>query len=202
MRVLIACEFSATVRDAFRARGHDAWSCDVLCCAKGPAHHIRCNVLSVINDRWDLIIAHPPCQYLSYAGNAWWNRPGRRQLREAALRFFIRLYNAPCPRVAVENPQGFPLTEFRRPDQTIQPYHFGDHKRKRTCLWLRGLPLLVPTTPHAPPPAPQYTASRPDGRIKNRYSTDSLPPSATRAQKRSVFFPGVAAAMAQQWGNP
>lgn len=201
VKVLIACEYSGIVRDAFIDLGHDAWSCDVLCSARGPKRHIRGDVREILRDGWDLMIAHPPCTYLSFAGNAFWNRPGREAKRAAAMAFFLALYNAPIGRVCVENPLGHPVTAFRRPDQTINPFQFGDAKRKRTCLWLRGLPLLKPTTPEALPPEPQYIHARRGGQIKNRYSMDCLPPSATRGQKRSRFFPGIAAAMAQQWGS-
>lgn len=199
MRVLVGCEFSAIVRDAFRARGHDAWSCDVLCCERGPKHHIRDDVRNHLGDGWDLGIFHPPCTFLSYAGNAHWNNPGRATKRAAAMKFFLDLYHCEIPSVCVENPLGHPVTEFRRPDQAIQPYEYGDNKRKRTCLWLRNLPLLIPENSVSPPP-PQYIQGRNGGRIKNRYSMDALRPSPTRGQKRSRFFPGVAAAMARQWG--
>lgn len=200
MKVLIACEFSGIVRDAFRAAGHDAWSCDLLCCERGPDHHYRCDVLTILDQNWDLMVGFPPCTYLSYAGTAHWNKPGRAEKRQLALDFFLQLYNAPIPKVALENPLGYVHNAFRRPDQTINPFQFGDRKRKRICLWLRNLPPLQPTN-IVEPPEPAYLQTS-NGKVKNRWSMDALHASCpTRAQRRSRFFPGIAAAMADQWGN-
>lgn len=141
MKILVACECSGIVREAFRGRGHDAVSADMQP-TELPGPHIVGDVTPLLRERWDMAICFPPCTYLSYAGTAHWNRPGRAESREAAFEFFIRCYNANAPRVAVENPPGFPVTQFRRPDQVINPFDFGESVRKRTCLWLRGLPKM------------------------------------------------------------
>jgi len=196
MRVLVGCERSGRVRDAFLARGHDAVSCDIEP-TDVPGPHIQGDVLEVLDDGWDLMIAFPECTYLSIAGNAWWNHPGREEQRIAAARFFMALYNAPIPRVCIENPVGWMNTAFRPPDQTIHPFFFGHPERKRTCLWLRGLPLLNPTElvwREAPSFFDKTTG-------KARYFVDSQPPSSERKKNRSRTFEGIARAMADQWGE-
>lgn len=152
MRVLVACECSGRVRDAFRAKGHDAWSCDIEPSEGSAKYHIQGDVLAHLNKNWDLIIAHPPCTYLSCVGNRWLaTDPSRYAKRERALKFFLACYNASAPHVCVENPTGYANTKFRKPDQTIHPYMFGEAVKKRTCLWLRGLPMLEPHNPVSPP---------------------------------------------------
>ena len=199
MHILIACEFSGIVRDAFLAKGHDAWSCDLLPCEDNPQKHIEGDVLTILSESWDLLIAHPPCTYLSYAAVRVWNQPGRAQLREQALEFFMALYNAPIPRIAVENPVGWPNTVFRKPDQIIHPYYFGDPHLKRTCLWLKGLPRLAPLShPIKPKPLGYYRKGAQKG--KACYFTDTVP-SPQRAHNRSRSFPSIAKAMADQWGS-
>lgn len=143
MRVLVACEFSGVVRDAFRALGHDAWSCDLLPCERDPAWHIQRDVLPLLAEGWDLMIAHPPCTYLAVSGARWWK--GREALQLEAIHFVEALYNAPIARVAIENPIGRLSTVFRKPDQIIQPWQFGHGETKATCLWLRNLPPLAAT---------------------------------------------------------
>lgn len=140
LRVLVACEYSGVVRDAFIARGHRAVSCDLIP-TESPGPHMVGDVLEVL-DGWDLMIAHPPCTYMAYAGAANWHDPGRAEKREQAFNFFMALYNAPIPRVCIENPHGYPRKAFRQPDQEIHPYYFGEPQLKRTCLWLRGLSKL------------------------------------------------------------
>lgn len=196
MRVLIACEFSGVVRDAFLARGHDAWSCDLLP-TEAPGPHIQGDVLSVLGDGWDLMIAHPPCTYLTVAGNKWMGHPKfptRADDRKAAIRFFMALCDAAIPRVAIENPIGIMSTHFRKPDCVIQPWMFGHGETKATCLWLRGLPPLIPTHMRDD----LFAAHEPDGREQRLHR---LPPSATRWKERSRTFLGIAAAMAEQWGG-
>lgn len=145
MRVLVACEFSGTVRDAFAARGCDAWSCDLLP-TEAPGNHIQGDVLSVLGDGWDLMIAHPPCTFLCSSGLHWNKRtPGRDQLTEDALGFVRKLLDAPVPLIALENPVGRINTAVRKPDQKVQPWMFGEDASKGTCLWLKGLPPLLPT---------------------------------------------------------
>lgn len=202
MRVLVACEFSGHVRDAFARRGHDAWSCDFLP-SETPGNHYQGDVLQILNDGWDLMIAHPPCTYLSYAANHCWNSPGREELREDAMQFFMDMVNAPIEKICVENPVGYPNTVYRKPDQVIHPYYFGDPFLKKTCLWLKGLPKLwywksddlfgkQTATEY---PKPIYATQRADGTVKLRHFSEAMHGS----QIRSVTFPGIAEAMAEQW---
>jgi hypothetical protein len=192
MKVLVACEYSGTTRDAFLKLGHDAMSCDLLPTeSEGP--HYQGNVLDILYDGWDLLIAHPPCTYLSYAATSSWNNPGRAELREQALEFFILFINAPIEKICVENPVGYPNTVYRKPDQIIHPYYFGEPEMKRTCLWLKNLPLLTYDIANKKnKPEPYYV----DSNGKNRHFTD-----ATRGGKtRSKSFKSIANAMASQWG--
>jgi len=138
----VACERSGTVRDAFIARGHDAWSCDLQ---ESSGNHIQGDVLPILAQGWDLIIAHPPCTYLSVVANAHAKKPGRSEKRDAAFEFFMACVNAPCAKICVENPVGYPCTKYRHADQIIDPFDFGEPERKRTALWLKGLPLLQRT---------------------------------------------------------
>lgn len=205
MKVLIACEFSGIVRDAFIRAGHNAVSCD-LEPTESPGPHIQGDVLAVLDDHWDLLIAHPPCRFLSYAGNHVWNAPGRAANRNAAMSFFLQLFNAPIGRVCVENPFGYAFSSFRPPDQVVQPYYFGDSFVKKTCFWLRNLPCLEwydqPGFWHCQTavvrPEPVYV--RGDG--KSIYHIEAAKGSGdARRKARSRFFPGIAAAMADQWGH-
>ncbi len=191
MRCLIACEFSGIVRDAFRARGHDAWSCDLLPTER-PGPHLQANVLGHLGDGWDLMIAHPPCTYLSYAGLRWLSQPGRVEKREEAMRFFLALYNAPIPQICIENPKGYPMRVFRGADQMVEPFYFGHTERKRTYLWLKHLPKLNPTVALF---NRQWPSSI-EPNWKRRYFTDSI----RSAKTRGETFAGVAEAMAEQWG--
>jgi hypothetical protein len=196
MRVLVACEFSGIVRRAFRDRGHDAWSCDLLPAEDGETFwHLQENVLDVL--RWasfDLMIAHPPCTYLTAAGARYWKEPERQRQRDEALAFFLKLYETPIPRIAIENPPGWPSTAFRKPDQMVDPCDFGEPERKRICLWLRGLPVLFPTKRVSA--EPKGFCIRSDGRRYNYYFHQGK-----NGKSRSRFFPSVAAAMADQWGG-
>lgn len=154
LKVIIGCEFSGIVRDAFRARGHDAWSCDISPCEADPAYHIQGDVLAVLDQGWDLGIFHPPCTYLCVSGLHWnKRRPGRSEETEKSLIFVGKLLDAPIPKVGLENPVGCISTRIRKPSQIIQPYEYGHPESKKTCLWLRGLPPLVPTNIVYPPPA-------------------------------------------------
>jgi hypothetical protein len=197
MRVLIACEYSGTVRDAFTALGHDAMSCDLLPSeTDGP--HYRGNVFDVLYQGWDLMIAHPPCTYLSASGMHWTTRGLRDpQLTEDALAFVQTLLLAPIDRIALENPIGAISTRIRKPDQIIQPYQFGDDASKATCLWLKNLPLLKPTSLVEP----RLVNNKP--RWANQVSSgqNRLGPSKDRWKIRSKTYPGIARAMAEQWGN-
>lgn len=196
MRVLVACEYSGTVRDAFRARGHYALSCDLLPTdVDGP--HYQGDVRDIINDGWDLMVAHPPCTYLCSSGLHWNKRvPGRAQQTEDALDFVRYLLGAPIPRIALENPIGCIGTRIRKANQTIQPWQFGHDASKATCLWLKNLPPLVATTVVEPRIV--------DGKKRWGNQTDSgqnrLPPSEDRWKIRSETYTGIADAMADQWG--
>ena len=197
MKVLIACEYSGTVRDAFIAAGHDAMSCDLLP-SDAPGPHYLGDVRDVLGDGWDLMIAHPPCTYLAVSGMHRTARGLRDpQLTEDALEFVRLLLAAPVPRIAVENPVSVISTRIRRPDQIIQPWQYGHDASKTTCLWLHGLPALRPT---------QIVEPRiVDGRKRWGNQTDTgqnrLSPSPDRWKLRSATFPGIAAAMAAQWGD-
>lgn len=196
MKVLIACEESQTVCKAFRAKGHEAYSCDILPCSGGhPEWHIQDDVLNHLKG-WDLIIAHPPCTFLSVSGIHWNNRGRGWEETNKALDFVRAIFAAPVDRLCLENPVSIISSKIRKPDQIIQPYQFGHDASKKTCLWLKGLPLLEPTE-YVPPRVVNG---------KNRWGnqTDSgqnkLGPSETRAKERSVTYQGIAEAMADQWG--
>ncbi len=195
MKVLVACEYSGTVRDAFRAAGHDALSCDLLP-TDVPGPHYQGDVADIINDGWDLMVAHPPCTYLCSSGLHWnKRRPERAQMTEDALKFVQFLLDAPIPRIALENPIGCIGTRIRKADQTIQPWQFGHDASKSTCLWLKNLPLLTPTAVVEPRIA--------NGKKRWANQTDSgqnrLPPSEDRWKIRSETYAGIAAAMVAQW---
>ena len=181
MRVLVACEFSQTVTKAFRERGHEAYSCDVLPTEGKPGWHIQDDVLSHLNDGWDLMIAHPPCTHLAVSGARWFKNKTVEQLE--ALEFVRQLLSAPIPKIALENPVSIISTRIRKPDQIIQPWQFGHGETKATCLWLKNLPLLKPT---------QIVEGR-EGKVWK------LPPSENRWRERSRTYPGIANAMAEQW---
>ena len=195
MKVLVACEYSGTVRDAFRAAGHDALSCDLLP-TDVPGPHYQGDVTDIINDGWDLMVAHPPCTYLCSSGLHWnKRRPERAQMTEDALKFVQFLLDAHIPRIALENPIGCIGTRIRKADQTIQPWQFGHDASKSTCLWLKNLPLLTPTAVVEPRIA--------NGKKRWANQTDSgqnrLPPSEDRWRIRSETYAGIAAAMVAQW---
>ena len=181
MRALIACEFSGTVRDAFRARGHDAWSCDLLPTER-PGPHTQGDVLGVLDQDWDLMVAFPPCTYLARSGARWhWGTPQQSE----AVAFVRRLLEAPIPRIALENPVGRLSSAIRRPDQVIQPWMFGHGETKATCLWLKNLPPLFATSVSlGREPRVHYAAPGPD-----------------RWRERSRTLTGVAEAFADQWGS-
>jgi hypothetical protein len=181
MRVLVACEYSATVRNAFQKKGHEALSCDLLA-TDIPGNHYQGDVFDIINDGWDLMVAHPPCTHLAVSGARWFKHKTKEQ--EEALEFVNRLMNAPIDRICIENPVSVISSKIRRPDQTIQPWQFGHGEVKKTCLWLKNLPKLVPT-------------NIVDGRDQRIWK---LPPSKDRWKIRSTTYKGIAEAMATQWG--
>lgn len=182
MRVLVACEYSGTVRDAFAARGHDAWSCDLLPTER-LGNHIHGDVLQHLHRNWDLMIAHPPCTHLAVSGARWFKD---KQIEQAeALDFVHRLMDAPIPRMALENPISIISSRIRKPDQIIQPWQFGHGETKATRLWLKNLPKLTPTN---------IVEGR-EARIHK------MPPGPDRWKERSKSFEGIAQAMAEQWGG-
>lgn len=198
MRVLIACEYSATVRDAFRARGFDAWSCDLLPTEGDARWHIQRDALDVVNEQaWDLLIAHPPCTYLSRAGARWWKDPERQKKADAAAEFVFALRDAPIVHIAIENPIGQLNKRWRYPDQTIQPWEYGAPYSKATCLWLKNLPPLMPTAILADyqPLLPSNVGA---GRRKGQRSSPGVTRNALEAART---FTGIAEAMADQWGD-
>lgn len=202
MRVLVACEFSGIVRDAFIAKGHDAVSCDLLPTEK-PGPHIQGGVEYVFNMPWDMMIAFPPCTYLSYVGVRHWKKLGRAEKREKAMDFFIFLINAPIYRICIENPVGWPNTVYRKPDQIIHPYYFGEAVQKRTCLWLKNLPLLKyeHTRIEKPPPLfyskGEKTKGKPISWVEGISRVGTIK---DRQKARGRTFQGIANAMADQWG--
>lgn len=235
MKILVACEESQAVTIELRKLGHEAYSCDIIeCSGNHPEWHIMQDVLHLLNpaqiplwdgnttikgiefktcdgkehfiyNKWDMIIAFPPCTYLTVTGNRWFNveRYGKKAIqrhkdREDAIKFFMAFANADCPRIAIENPIGVMSTEYRKPNQIIHPYMFGDPERKGTCLWLKGLPELIPNN-IVEPNVIAY---------KNGNGTDSPwhmntmgLPKEERSKMRSKTFPGIARAMAEQWGK-
>jgi hypothetical protein len=203
-RILVACESSGRVRDAFAARGWDAWSCDLLP-SEAAGNHIQGDVLPVLREPWDMVVAHPPCTYLTVSANGWLkDQPtrksgalvgaARRAAVEDAVRFFMACYEANTPRVCVENPIGVMSTRFRAPDQVIQPWMFGHGETKATCFWLRGLPLLQRTHRRGD----LFCAEEPTERAQRLHR---LSPGPNRWKERSRTFAGVASAMADQWGE-
>lgn len=194
-RVLIACEYSGTVRDAFSRQGWDAWSCDIIPTESKftikEGKHIQGDVLEILNQGWDLMIGHPPCNKISYAGMGVWNNTGRVFERIDALNFFAKLWEAPIPFICLENPKSCASPVIAKYSQEIHPYYFGDNQIKTTWLWLKNLPPLQPTK-MLTKPAPTSV----DRNGKKRYFTDSN----TRDPKeRAKFWPGIAQAMAEQW---
>ena len=185
MRVLVACEESQAVCKAFREKGHEAYSCDIIPCSGGhPEWHLQQDVTPLLKEKWDMIIAFPPCTDLAGSGARWFKekqKDGRQQRRKE---FFMMFANADCERIAIENPIGIMSSEYRKPDQIIQPWMFGHGETKATCLWLKGLPKLKPT-------------DIVEGREQRVWR---MAPSPDRAKERSKTFPGIAKAMADQWG--
>lgn len=205
MKVLIACEFSGIVREAFKAKGHDAWSCDLLP-TEIPGQHIQGDVLEILNDGWDLMIAHPPCTYLTVTANKWLkDQPARksgalvgearREARREAIAFFEKLYYCKIPMKAIENPVGCMSSVLRKPDQIISPNSFGHKEEKKTCLWLENLPLLTPTNIVTPEPRMVLKSGKtmPEWYARPKLGKD-------RQNLRNRTFKGIAEAMANTWG--
>ena len=183
MKVLVACEFSGKVRRAFSSKGHDAWSCDLLPSNDNSPNHIMRDVIPLLSQSWDLIIAHPPCTDLASSGARWWAQKGPQAL-EKALAFVMAVWGANSPKIAIENPIGRLATAWRKPDQIIHPWQHGHGETKSTCLWIRGLPLIVPS--HV---------------VEGRKPVCHMTPGGKRQWKRrSTTYDGIAQAFADQWG--
>ena len=222
MKVLVACEESQAVTKQLRRLGHEAFSCDIEQCSGGhPEWHIMCDVLPLLNGdcafntmdgenhyisgRWDMIIAFPPCTYLTVTGNRWFNidRYGEKAIqrhkdRKDAVDFFMAFANADCERIAIENPVGIMSSEWRKPNQIINPWQFGDAFEKKTCLWLKGLPELTPTNIVEIPPRKKFDSEK---SMPSWYAEAWHLPKEERAKLRSKTFPGIAKAMAEQWAG-
>ena len=210
MKILIACEFSAIVRTEFEKKGHDAVSCDIRDSERSGKHY-KGNVLDILNENWDMMIAHPPCTYLSFAGNKYFNieKYGQKAIerhkeKEKAIEFFLKLWNAPINKICIENPKGYIMQKLPF-SQVVNPYFFGDKATKKTLLWLKNLPPLQHSKEQnlfsartwIEPPPPIYTGQN----NKRYFNTESISGNSEESKKeRSRFFPKIAEAMANQWG--
>lgn len=198
MRILVACEESQAVTKEFRKLGHDAYSCDIEPCSGGhPEWHLQQDVTELLKENWDMILAFPPCTHLAVSGAAWFKEKIADGRQQQGIDFFNLFTNLDCSRVAIENPIGIMSTKYRKPNQIIQPWQYGDKASKATCLWLKGLPNLVPTDVVE---KEEYNIH--NGKKYNKWLDESwhLPP-AERSKMRSKTFEGIAKAMANQWGN-
>lgn len=211
MKILVACEESQAVTIELRKLGHEAYSCDIEPCSGGhPEWHLQQDVVPLLKEKWDMIIAFPPCTYLTNAGTRHFSRRinpeekvvAREKLREEAFEFFMLFANADCEKIAIENPVGYANRKFRKPNQIIHPYYFGDNAKKRTCLWLKGLPNLVPTN-MLPEPEPEYICQGELSKGKKIGWCEGIKGTTGgqkgRAMARSKTFPGIAKAIAEQW---
>ena len=185
MKILVGCEYSGKVREALRVMGHDAWSCDLLPADDNSPYHIQGDILEVLDDGWDMLICFPPCTDLAVSGARWFKEKQADGRQQASIDFFMKMVNAPIPRIAIENPIGIMSTQYRKPDQIIQPWQYGHGETKATCLWLKGLPKLEAT-------------DIVEGREQRIWK---MAPSPDRWKKRSETYSGIAKAMATQWGG-
>jgi site-specific DNA-cytosine methylase len=197
MKILLACEESQTVCKEFRALGHEAYSCDVLDpSGDKPEWHIKDDVRNILNDAWDMVIAFPPCTDLASSGAAWFEQKRKDGRQQASIDFFLLFTKLQAPKVVIENPVGIMSSKYRKPDQIIQPYLFGDPYEKRTCLWLKGVETLKPTDVVKPEARTTYQSGR---TMPTWYAEAWGKPKAERSKIRSKTFPGIAKAMATQW---
>lgn len=197
MRVIIGCERSGVVREAFRKKGHDAWSCDIEPALDNSDYHFQCDIFEVYLEKWDLMICHPPCTYLANSGNRHFpNNPKRWEKRLNAVIFAYNLFNAPIPKIAMENPIGALSTHIGKADQYIQPYEFGHPGTKKTGLWLKGLPFLEPTNIVKP----VFKIAKNGKRYNPDHWDNPSSGSEENRMKRSKTYQGIADAMADQWG--
>jgi len=186
MKILVACEESQAVTIELRRLGHEAYSCDIIPCSGGhPEWHLQVDALELLKMKWDMILAFPPCTHLAVSGARYFEQKRKDGRQQNAIDFFMRFANSDCPRIAIENPVGIMSTVWKKPDQIIQPWQFGHGETKKTCLWLKGLPPLIPT-------------EIVEGREQRIWK---MPPSEDRAKNRAKTFPGIARAMAEQWAG-
>lgn len=186
MKILVACEESQAVTIELRRLGHEAYSCDIIPCSGGhPEWHLQVDALELLKMKWDMILAFPPCTHLAVSGARYFEQKRKDGRQQAAIDFFMRFANSDCPKIAIENPVGIMSTVWKKPDQIIQPWQFGHGETKKTCLWLKGLPPLIPT-------------EIVEGREQRIWK---MPPSEDRAKNRAKTFPGIARAMAEQWAG-
>jgi len=198
MKILVACEESQAVTMEMRKLGHEAYSCDIEPCSGGhPEWHLRQDVIPLLRESWDMIIAFPPCTHLCVSGARYFEQKCKDGRQKQGIEFFMKFVNADCTRIAIENPVGIMSTKYRKPDQIIQPYEFGHTERKRTCLWLKGLPKLVATNIVRPE---LHICGNGMADPKWHYDTYCFPPK-LRSKMRSRTFPGIAKAMAEQWAG-
>lgn len=197
MKVLVACEFSGTVREAFKNLGHNVWSCD-LEPTEIPGNHIQGNVLDILNDGWDLMIAHPPCTHLAVSGARHFAKKIADGRQQQGIDFFMALANSNIPRYAIENPIGIMSSKWRKPDQIIQPWEYGHEAQKSTCLWLKGLPLLKPTNIVGKGEFVTFASGK---RMTKWYADAAHHSPKERERIRNKTFQGIADAMANQWGK-
>lgn len=197
MKILIACEFSGTVREAFRKMGHDAWSCDIVKSDDDSPYHIQEDVLKIINNHWDMMVAFPPCTHLAVSGAKHFAKKREDGRQQQGIDFFMSIINASIPLIAVENPVGIMSSIYRKPDQIINPYEFGHNVSKKTCLWLKGLPTLKATNIVD---KGEYITF-PSGKRMHKWYADKAFGGEARQKVRNKTFQGIADAMAQQWGN-
>ena len=206
MKILVACEESQAVTIELRRLGHEAYSCDIEPCSGGhPEWHLQQDVIPLLKEKWDMIIAFPPCTYLTVTGNRWFNveRYGEKAIqrqkdREEAIKFFMAFANADCDKIAIENPVGIMSSTWRKPNQIVNPYEFGDPFEKKTCLWLKGLPELRPTNIVEKPPRKHFDSGK---SMPAWYAEAWHLPKDERAKLRSKTFPGIARVMAEQWAG-
>ena len=205
MKILVACEESQEVTKAFRELGHEAYSCDIEPCSGGhPEWHLQQDVIPLLEQDWDMILAFPPCTYLTVTGNRWFNIEiygekaiKRHEDRKKAIDFFMLFANADCEKIVIENPVGIMSSKWRKPNQIVQPHQFGDPFEKKTCFWIKGVPNLVSTNEVEPPERTQFKSGK---TMPTWYAQAWKLPKEERVKLRSKTFPGIAKAMADQWG--
>lgn len=199
MKILVACEESQAVTIELRKLGHEAYSCDIIPCSGGyPEWHLQQDVTPLLQEKWDMIIAFPPCTHLAVSGAAWFEQKQKDGRQQQGIDFFMMFANADCQKIAIENPVGIMSSKWRKPDQIIQPYEYGEPFSKKTCLWLKGLPNLIPTKVVDPGERVTFASGK---SMPKWYADVWHLPKEERAKLRSKTFPGIAKAMAEQWGG-